>query len=235
MYKNIRDFVDKWAEERKSGLNDYRTNQFKKSVLTAAKVFIFLVILFALFQSFILGFYPEDFLILVLISASSFIFIPVNAIYMSSRSWKDNERLYEQCLRNLEKHSQENITTEKVRVEFPEYVRLKTLINLFYLSAISGISLSIFALINPLDLSLLIVLIPWISFFGIYRYFVAHFKNPACSHLIFDDSKERRHPEIVGTLGDNIRDIILYDQFKCFQCGSEYFVSKEKDKFYLEN
>ena len=235
MYKNTRDFVEKWSEERKTGLKGYRINQFKRAFIYAAKAFIIMLIILTAFQIVVLGFYLNDFFVVVALSASGFVLIPLYALLYSSELFEDTEKLYQECVRNLEKHSEISGKESKVKIEYPEYKRLKFLTQSFYFFALLGLGLVTFGLINPMDLSLIVVFVPWILFFATYRFLTSHFKNPVCNHLIFDDSREKRHPDVEGTQGDNIRDILTANKFKCFQCGFEYFVSKEDGKYYIEN
>ncbi len=235
MYKNTRDFVEKWTEERKAGLAGFRINQFKRSFVHAAKAFVIMLIIFTVVQIAVLGFYINDFYVVLALSATAFILIPLYVLLYSSELFEDTEKLYEDCLKNLEKHSEENEKESKVKIEYPEYKHLKLITKSFYFFALLGMGLVTFSLINPMDLSLIVVFVPWVLFFATYRYLVSHFKNPACNHLIFDDSRKIRHPDVEGTLGDNIRDILTANKFKCFQCGHEYFVSKENGKYFVEN
>jgi hypothetical protein len=235
MYKNTRDFVEKWSEERKAGLKGYRISQFKSSFVHAAKAFVIMLIILTAFQIAVLGFHLNDFYVVISISATAFVLIPLYVLLYSSELFQETEKLYAECLNNLEKYSEEKRTESKVKMEYPGYKQLKLLTKAFYFIALLGIGLLIFGLINPMELSLVVVFLPWILFFAIYKYLLSHFKNPACNHLIFDDSRENRHPDVEGTLGDNIRDILTANKYKCFQCGFEYFVSQENGKYYIEN
>ena len=46
MYRNTKDFLEKWGDERNAGLPGFRISQFKKSFLPSAEVFLFLLVFY---------------------------------------------------------------------------------------------------------------------------------------------------------------------------------------------